>query len=484
MTSRTIKNAAFQMFTQAITWVLTWILIVYLPRYLGDEGFGKLFFATSFGILFAMFINLGINTYLVKEVARDRTKGPKILANVLSIEIILSLAVFGVMVVIARLMDLTPEGVTATYIIGLSVVIGALGSNFASYFQGIEKAYVPAVALIIEKVLVTGLCVAALMAGYGLITVCWVMLIGAVARTGFTAVALYRRIPFAMSFDRALSKKILVGSAPFLIWVVFSEIYIRIDVVMLQAMTGEDVVGWYGAAFRLYATLLFIPNIFVTTVFPALTKKFADPGEAANVATRRTLNLMLFVCVPLGLGTTMISTHIVALIYGLGEFAHAVENLQIFGFCIIFVCIDVVLGTVLIAKDRQKAWSYAAIIAAGLNLGSNFLLIPLTQRHMGNGGYGAAISTLLTEIFMMAAAIKLMPAGIFTPATLRTTLKAIIAGSAMVMAVAFLPEMTPVLGLIVTIGVGGIVYLTIALGLRVLPKEDTAHLVHAILRRT
>ncbi len=483
MTNRAIKNAAFQMVTQAVTWVLTWILIVYLPRYLGDEGFGKLFFATSFGFLCAMFINLGINTYLIKEVARNREKGPKLLANVLSIELVFSLVVLGVMVVIARFMNLSAEGLNATYIIGLSTVVGALGTNFASYFQGMEKAYIPATALIIEKVLVTTLCVLALTAGYGLITVCWIMLLGTTVQTLFTATVLYRKIPFGITFNRAVAKKVIVGSAPFLIWVIFSEIYIRIDVIMLQTMTGEDVVGWYGAAFRLYATLLFIPNIFVTTVFPALTKKFTDPGETANVATRRTLNLMLFVSVPLGLGTTMIATHIVALIYGLSEFAHAVENMQIFGFCIIFVCIDVVLGTVLIANDKQKVWSYAAILAALLNLGCNFILIPITQRHMGNGGYGAAISTLITEIFMMGAAIKLMPAGIFTRASLRTTLKAIVAGSAMVMAVSFLPEMTPVLGLIVTIGVGGAVYLTVALGLRILPKEDTAHLVHAIMRR-
>jgi len=483
MTNRAIRNAAFLMATQAITWVLTWILIVYLPRYLGDEGFGKLFFATSFATLCAMFINLGINTYLVKEVARDREQGPDLLANVLAIELILSVVIAAVMLLIVRCLNLSDEGAAAALIIGLSLVVGALGSNFSSYFQGLEKSYVPAVALIIEKVLVTALCVAALTSGYGLIAVCWIMFLGAVARVGFMAAAIYRQIPFGLRIDPKAARTVLAGSAPFLIWVVFSEIYIRIDVVMLQALTTDEVVGWYGAAFRLYATLLFIPNIFITTVFPALTRKFANPDESANVATRRTLNLMLFVCVPVGLGTTLVAPHIVGLIYGFSQFAHAVENLQIFGFCIVFVCVDVVLGTVLIANNKQKAWSYAAILAALLNPACNLILIPLSQRALGNGGYGAAISTLITEIFMMAVAIKLMPKGIFTAATLRTTLKSIVAGSAMYLAVLCLPSMAPLMGLIVTISLGAFVYLGVALALRVLPKEDTAHLRHAILSR-
>jgi O-antigen/teichoic acid export membrane protein len=483
MTGRIMKNAAFQMVSQAVTWVLSWVLIIYLPKYLGDEGFGRLFFAISFATLFSIFINLGINTFLVKEVSRNREKGPRLLANILSFQFVASIIVYGCIVAGVRLMGVTEEAMTATYIIGISFVLAAPGAVFSAYFQGLEKSYIPAAGLIIEKGIVTGLSVLALLNGYGLITVSWIILAGAVTNTGFMGFVLYRQIPFGIACDWKIIKKILVASAPFLIWIVFSEIYIRVDVLMLTAMTGDDVVGWYGAAFRLYATLLFVPNIFVTTVFPALTRKFSKPGEGANLASRRTLNLMLLVSIPIGLGTMMVAGPVIELLYGLGEFAHAMENLQIFGFCIIFVCIDVVLGTILIANEKQKAWSYAAIIAALLNPACNLVLIPMTQRTMGNGGYGAAISTLITEIFMMGAAIKLMPKGIYNYGSVRTAFKATLAGAAMCLAITLLPDMGAVWNLIVRIGAGGVVYLTFALFLRILPKEDTAHMKHAIFRK-
>jgi Na+-driven multidrug efflux pump len=50
-----------------------------------------------------------------------------------------------------------------------------------------------------------------------------------------------------------------------------------------------------------------------------------------------------------------------------------------------------------------------ALAAIPLNMGLNFVLIPLTQGSFGNGGVGAAIATLLTEFGVMIAALSLIP---------------------------------------------------------------------------
>lgn len=480
LTNRVLKNAAFQAGSQAVTWVFAWVLLIYLPRFLGDDGFGRLFFAISFAMIASIFLNLGINTYLMKEVAKDPERGPKLLANAMSLKAALALVVYAAMMVTVRWMGVARESVVATDVIGLSFLVGSFGQTFSAYLQAEQHGKGPALALVIEKFVVTAGSVGLLFAGYGLVAVAWMHLAGAVASTACTGIALYRTIPFRLEFDRVVMRRLLVGAAPFLIWIVFGEIYVRIDVLMLTKMTGDDVVGWYGAAFRLYGTLLFVPNIFMMSVFPAIARKFAEPGEGANQATRRTLNFMLLVSVPIGLGMTLVARPVVSLLFGMGEFHHSVANLQIFGLSMVFVCIDVVLGSVLIANDKQKQWSIAAIGAAGLNPLLNMVLIPYTQTRFGNGGYGAALATLFTEIFMMVVAIKLMPRGILDAGSSRIAARVAAAGALMLLVL----SPYPALGLFPAILLGAAAYFVGVLLFRAFPRKDLQHLLHAVRSRT
>ncbi len=61
------------------------------------------------------------------------------------------------------------------------------------------------------------------------------------------------------------------------------------------------------------------------------------------------------------------------------------------------------------AANRQKAWAVTGLIAIFINISVNYLLIPYTQQVFLNGGIGAAVATLITEIFVMLSAFYLIP---------------------------------------------------------------------------
>lgn len=479
LTRSVLRNAAVQSGSQMITWVLTWVLLLWLPRELGDDGYGRLFFALSSAMVASIFVNLGIHTWLTKEVSQRPDEGPDLLANALGLKLLLTGAVWALLAASVRAMDVLPETRVATDIMGISFLVGAFGQTYTAYLQGLQRSWVSALALIVEKAVVTIAAVLLLENGYGLVAVAWAFLASTVASTLFCAVAVYREVPFRIGFDRQRFGAILKGASPYLVWIVFGEIYVRIDVLMLTSMTDDQVVGWYGAAFRLYGTLLFVPNVFMSSVFPAITRKFARPGEEAAQATRRTFHLMLLTAVPIGLGTALVATPAVDMLFG-ESFAHSAEVLEVFGISMVLVCVNVVLGTVLIASNRQAAWSKAAIAAALINPFMNWFLIPSTQASMGNGGYGAALATVLTEMFMTLMALRLMPAGVLGHSSKVTALKAVTAGFAMLLGVRWLGLESVVL----TILCGMAVYVPAALLLRVLPREDFDHIADALSRRS
>ena len=76
---RVARNIVATLATQLISWGLTFAVTLYLPRYVGDAGLGKLAFAASFMAIFGVIVPLGTGTLLVKEIARDRSRTGELL---------------------------------------------------------------------------------------------------------------------------------------------------------------------------------------------------------------------------------------------------------------------------------------------------------------------------------------------------------------------------------------------------------------------
>ena len=69
---RIAKNTA--LFTaHFVVSILGLILSIFIARNLGDVIFGKYSFALAFTAIFAVFSDLGYNTLLIREVARDKS---------------------------------------------------------------------------------------------------------------------------------------------------------------------------------------------------------------------------------------------------------------------------------------------------------------------------------------------------------------------------------------------------------------------------
>ena len=492
-TRRALKNTAIQAASQLVTWTLSWILLVILPRKLGDANFGKLFFALSYGMIFSQLINLGVNTFLVREVAvlhpgadlpdaenaRRRTALQALISNVFTLKVALGVVVY---VLQSALIFVLPyDGVTrvAVLIIGLGTCLGAISQTLSGVFQGLENMLGPNIAVIVEKTFVTGGCWLLLMLGCDLRAVCWAHTVATVASFALQLGWLRKLERFVFAWDYPLIRRVFLGGLPFLVWVIFGEIYVRIDVLMLSLMTTDAVVGWYGAATRLYGTLLFIPNILMTSVFPAMMRLGGGQDDTAfGRASERLMNLLLFAAVPVAAGTIAVARPFVKLLYGDGPFAHAAPNLEVLGGSILLVCIDVVLGTALIARGKEKPWACMAVAAAFFNPLLNLWAIPWATRVCGNGGVGASWATLLTEVLMMLGALWLMPKGVFSLRNLLCGAKAVVLGVAMVLLLRWWGTQN----LFLLMAAGGAFYLPLALLIGVVPREDLAHIFHAMVK--
>ena len=66
------------------------VVVVVLARILGVRGFGVYSFVFAFAEVFAIFTDVGLQTVLVREIARDRDSAPRLLGSALVLKAVMA----------------------------------------------------------------------------------------------------------------------------------------------------------------------------------------------------------------------------------------------------------------------------------------------------------------------------------------------------------------------------------------------------------
>ena len=222
-------------------------------------------------------------------------------------------------------------------------------------------------------------------------------------------------------------KSTIKEALPFGLTGISGMIYTYIDSVMLSLIQGNEVVGWYNAAYRLILVLLFIPNVINLAVFPKMSQYYDSSKNSLNLIYERYFKYMIILGIPIGAGITILANKIILLIFGTGylqsvialqiliwtivfTFAGAafVQLLQsinkqliitkISGFCVI---VNIILNLVLISKFSYIGASYATVITEIILVG--YIIFASYKQ-----GYGIEYGIVISDLFKVILATLIM----------------------------------------------------------------------------
>ncbi len=463
-----VRNILALGFGQVFTWIAAAGLAVVLPRYLGDTNLGRLTLASSFTELFGLIASLGTAIYLTKEVARRRQGAASDVLNGLVTRVPLVLVACGLAVIVALVLGYDYSTMELIYLYCLNVAVVSAAAILTGTLQGLQEMRPVALINSLSKLVLLALVAVFLFYGYGArgVVLAWV-LAGGLAAAGYIYVV-SRKGMLAGRIDLSLWRPLILAGMPFFIWQSALLVYGQVDVILLSLFTREEVIGWYGAAYRIISIPVFLPTIIMTAVFPAMASAAEHDRAAFGAIARRAMHVVLLSTVPIALGTMMISERLVYFL-GWGEFNESVPLIVILAIHIPIMGADMMIGTALNSLDKQRAWAITAVGAALLNPAVNCVLIPLTDAAYGNGAIGSATATVLTELFMMVMGLRLLwGEGVFDDRSLAVAVKCLAAAGIMVGAVWLLRE----LYLPFTILAGAGVYGVAALLLGAVSRDD------------
>jgi len=280
---RVAKNTAVLLTSQAIGKILHFILAILVARYLGAALFGKYAFAISFTILFSVLADMGLNILITRETARDKSKADTYLGSALIIKSILALTTLAVIIIAVNLMHYPSDTITAVYIAALALVFNTLASTLATVYQAFERMEYGATINVSVGALSLGLTLLVISLGYGLYAIMVVYLLQNIASLALNAFIVPKKfVKPKFVLNRKLGFNLLKAAIPMGLAGIFVTIYYRIDIVMLSAMKGDIVVGWYNAAYNLIFGLMFIQGSFNTAIFPVLSRLSATSMGAQD----------------------------------------------------------------------------------------------------------------------------------------------------------------------------------------------------------
>jgi O-antigen/teichoic acid export membrane protein len=458
------------------------VLVVILPRFLGDAEFGRLHLALSLTLMFGVAVEFGLTQVLARAVARHYALARPYAGRAVALVGVLGTGLYLGLGGVARLLGYHPDVVELVSVLGIVMVAEALSQVLTALFQAHERMLVPALARIAGNLLTLAVVFPLLARGHGALAVAAVMAASAVLRVAINTVAVRRLEGFATAgVARPDWRSLLAAGLPFLVWQALGIFYFRMDVVMLGWLTTDATVGWYGAASRLLDALCFVPQILTMATFPIAARLWVSDRGAFRATVRDTLHLLLLVTVPAAVGVVTLAQDIVAFLFTLEAFGPAVPILRVHGLTLGLLFVDFFLVGILMAIGQERRWIAIAGAACVVSPLLSRLLIPLAEARFGNGGIGAATGTLLTEAFIMACALHLLPAGTLGRETGRVAGRAALAGGAMALLIVGGRAMDVVWPL--AAAAGGLAYLGLVVRLGLLPPEASRWLWGLVARR-
>lgn len=464
---RIVKNIRVMLVGQLITWAITFIWIVYLPRYLGATDMGRLAIALAIWAVMSSLINTGTATHLTKEVARAPERAEELLGTVLIQRMIFILVSCLFVAAYVGFMQYSRETVVLIWIAAFTMPATHTILTLGAIFQGREvMQYIPLID-IFSKGLTLIISLTFMYMGLGVNEIASASIVSLTLAAGIQFAILRRYMSIRLTWNTALSFDLVRRSWPYCVSSLVLIIYGEIDKLIMPVMVNERTVGWYSIAASLAMTLVFIPNILSTAIFPALSRGASQEGESAARILRKSFDIALITGIPIGFGLAIVASPLVDVIYQ-SKFPESGPVLSVMSIMLIFTYISTVLGRFLVASGRTNEWTLAMVACIALAFPLNFVLIPWTEQVYANGAIGGALRLLFTEFLMAIFALWMLPRGTLTRDSLSTALRTFIAGAVMLAACWYVKDMF----IAVIVLVGMVTYGLMILALRVLKPED------------
>ena len=461
--SKVVGNIVALGSSEFLVRMIAFLSMAYVARTLGPEGFGIIGFSIAICGFFSLALSSGTDEVCSREVARRPSDARIIGASVIAIRLMLAIAFFGAVILIASFL-IKPHTVKLVVILfGLSFFSLALNPSWV--YKGLERNVRVGFALVLGQVLYVGAVLLVVKKPADVVYIPVSLFFGEITAALFLGVALFRFRPITVRLSEGV--KVLFST-----WALFITKFLRtliysFDVLLLGFLLGERQVGLYSAPYRICFFLIAIISSIYVSYLPALTRAYARDRKQFAVVVNGFLELSSALGLPLVIGGMITASHLLNAVFG-PDYLEGTLAFQLLLLSTGLIFVYSVIHGILLASNNLKAEMWIIGMGVVLNVVLNIFLIPIY------GLAGAATATVAAEgliLFLGLIVVNRIGVRLDFWVTVRPFL------AAAVMAVA-LTALGSGHNIALYIGAGFVTYLVVLVTLKGIPRDAKPGLTH------
>ena len=380
------------------TWTVALAVRFQLPRHLGPVQFGNFNFCDSFSAAFFVFLGLGVETYIQKEVPVRPKHVSDFFGGVLVVRAVLTVIMLAAMATVLAVTGRPYELQLTVLIFGLTQGVMGFNLSIAAMLQASTRVGPLAAMNVVSK----------LLWGFGVAIGIWLdMPLAVLAVPNLIAESLKAMVLFPsaraavglrlhVAFEPV--KKVLLASLPFYVNAVAINLVARLDVSMLEFLAPGEEVGWYSAANN-FATLAMLFSPVVNWVLMPLFARARHRSEDRFYEMlRRAIEGLLVLAIPVTLLIGIGADFWVRIAFG-RSFGPAALSLQFLAPLFVATYLTLMMALALVVLEKSWRLTIVSLIGLGVLPLLILVLVPITKP-LGPGwaGAGAALGVTLMEL--------------------------------------------------------------------------------------
>jgi len=383
------KNTGMLFIGRVGSLLIKMVVSIILARYLGRGNNGILSGGAAYIYLFSAIATLGLDQFIVKELHQFPDNRDQILGTSFGMKVLAGFACIP-LIYIAYHFVYPAKGTPYSYIFILSFIgIIQAFTVIDAYFQSqVQSKYIMQVQ-IAGNLISAAAKLTLIYFKMPLLWFVWALVFDflLISIGYYFTYQRKQRSLFRWNFNLILAKKLFLYSWPLIISGIMVSLYMKIDAIMLQYISGVKEAGAYATVAQFSEAWNFIPAVIVTSLFPAILNAKRDDNDRYKKRIQHLYDLMVYLSLPVA----VIITFAAPLIYKLltPEYAYAAPTLSVHIWSGVFVFLGAASSQYLIAENFNKLTFVRTGFGAIVNIVLNLILIPKM------GMMGAAIATLV-----------------------------------------------------------------------------------------
>lgn len=469
--TRIARNSLSGLAGQLAFKLLSFAYGIAIVRTLGDERFGQYITVMTLVGVTAIFGDLGMVSYVVREVAQDRSRVPALFGNMLSLRLLLACGLLIMNLAAAFALGYNRDLIGMVLLGTVAVFLYAIQGPLEAILQGFERIDYTVGLNVANQLIVIAVGAALLWLGWGVVGVFLATFVATIVTSIGAWHATRRFTALPIRVEPAFWLPLLRRGLPFAAISFAAMLSFRADTLMLSAQRPAAEVGWYAVAYGLVFILLNLISSFYNALVPSLSRQYAADPDTVRDFFARSFRLLWLSALPVAMGVSLLSHRWIALVYG-PEYMPAVPAQRILIWVLPILVITSLCGTVATVTHREGANARINLINAGFNIGLNLWAIT----HFGL--IGAAVTTVATELLCLTQFLFLFRDVFALPALGRALVAPLFATAVMAGSIVLarpLPFVVIVLG-------AGVIYLATLLLSGALSREDVQLIVSKLPR--